>query len=172
MNTFDTAFRILLTLEGGASAHPADRGGLTRYGISQAAYPHLNIAALTEREAFDIYENDYWLPAGCPQLPQRVAIALFDASVHHGIHRAVQQLQAVVGAKADGLMGPRTRAAVRQLARTPDAEKQLLMQLLAQRALFLHSIVVSTPSQQVFHLGWLRRLFLLQQALLAFTPQA
>jgi hypothetical protein len=37
-----------------------DRGGMTKYGISQASHPKLAIATLTRPQATDIYYKEYW----------------------------------------------------------------------------------------------------------------
>lgn len=161
-DVFDAAFAWLLRFEGVDADHPADEGGRTRYGISQSAYPDVDIDALTLTQAREIYYRDYWLPSGCPQLPDIVAALVFGAAVHHGVFRAVRLLQAAVGAKQDGLLGPRTRSAVHK--KFSVSPQELVLSLQVQRALFMHSIVVSTPSQQVFLQGWLRRLFIAHQA--------
>ena len=59
----DSAFDILQTFEGGAivTNNPADQGGLTKYGISQAAYPGVDIENMTADTAKGIYGTDYWL---------------------------------------------------------------------------------------------------------------
>lgn len=49
----------IIEREGGLTDDPRDRGGLTKWGISQRAYPELDIATLTRAEAAKIYERDY-----------------------------------------------------------------------------------------------------------------
>ena len=159
---FNRALAIVLTLEGGDSDHPHDRGGKTRYGISQRAYPELDIKALTLADAAAIYQRDYWLPAACPQLPHRLGIAVFDSAVNQGVFRAVRLLQEAIGVPADGLFGPRSLSALNRRLRTEADERELLVQFLGLRARHYHELVFSTPAQAVFFPGWLRRLFLLQ----------
>ena len=59
------AFDILMEFEGGSEvvSVPQDKGGLTKYGISQAAYPKLNIRNLNKESSLEIYTSDYW--GGC-----------------------------------------------------------------------------------------------------------
>ena len=59
-NNFDQAFERLMGFEGGLSDNKNDKGGLTRYGISQNAYPDINILDLTRDKARFLYKNDYW----------------------------------------------------------------------------------------------------------------
>ena len=62
MNLFDRALAAVLDWEGAVTNDAADPGGLTKYGISQRAYPSLDIASLTVEQAAVIYHQDYWLP--------------------------------------------------------------------------------------------------------------
>jgi lysozyme family protein len=66
---FTYAVNEVLRSEGGLVNDPADPGGLTNYGISQRAYPGVDIAKLTKEEAIAIYYRDYWLAAKCDKLP-------------------------------------------------------------------------------------------------------
>ena len=43
---FNKCIEIVLKFEGGLSDHVEDRGGLTNYGISQKAYPKIDIKKL------------------------------------------------------------------------------------------------------------------------------
>ena len=110
---FANALGIVLRHEGGLSDHPDDPGRLTKYGISQAAYPDLDIANLLLADAARIYERDYWQACRCDDLPYPVALAVFDTAVNCGVARSIRFLQASVGAKKDGLVGPATLAAVK-----------------------------------------------------------
>ncbi len=60
MSDFDTAVTKTLIHEGGSRVtdDPDDRGGLTRYGISQRSYPDLDIRNLTEDQAKEVYKRD------------------------------------------------------------------------------------------------------------------
>lgn len=63
MTDFDLALAFVLEQEGGTSDHPADRGGLTHYGISRAAfgkrYPDFFEAPSIEK-ATTIYRRHFW----------------------------------------------------------------------------------------------------------------
>lgn len=92
--------------EGGWSNHPADPGGKTMYGVTEAVYhawlrrqgkaikPVRNI---TMDEALEIYFNDYWKPCGGPTLAVGVDLATYDASVNSGVSRGRKWLLASVG---------------------------------------------------------------------------
>src|SRR5215471_2909318 len=121
---FLRAFELLIGHEGDFTDDARDPGNWTagkrgegqlkgtKYGISAASYPTLDIKNLTLDQAREICERDYWAKAGCPDLPPRLAFAVFDAAVNNGVGRAVRWLQAAVRADQDGAYGPATKAAV------------------------------------------------------------
>lgn len=110
--TFDSAFARVVDHEGGYVNDPADRGLKTKFGISQRAYPTLDIAALTLADARAIYRRDYWERCRCDAMPPVLAFAVFDLAVNAGRHAAVKDLQLALGVDSDGVLGPRTMAAL------------------------------------------------------------
>lgn len=111
--SFDQAFALTVSpaVEGGYVSDPADPGGETKYGISKAAYPSIDIASLTLDAAKAIYQRDYWMACRCDALPPTVAGLLFDAAVNQGAGWARQALQSAAGVATDGVIGPKTLAA-------------------------------------------------------------
>lgn len=99
---------LLLALEGGLVSNPADPGGTTNFGISQASYPNLNIAQITEDQALNIYFTDYWLANQCDAIPAPLCFLYFDTCVNQGASNAVRILQQTVGVTQDGIVGPAT----------------------------------------------------------------
>jgi lysozyme family protein len=95
-----------------------DSGGLTRWGISQKAYPHINIPALALAAAAVLYERDYFAPIQGYRIgDQRIASKLFDMAVNMGVKRAIMLLQSALNThvqprtlllKEDGVIGPQT----------------------------------------------------------------
>ena len=110
--SFERAVEVVLELEGGLSDDPHDAGGLTKHGISQKAYPDLDIRALTREQAIDIYRRDYWDACKCSLLPWPWQLFVFDAAVNQGARTAIQMLQRTLGVADDGIIGPKTLAAV------------------------------------------------------------
>ena len=107
---FDYSMALLMHHEGGYVNDPDDAGGETKFGISKRAYPDLDIANLTAKQAEEIYYNDYWLKAKCDQLPTKLAMFHFDTAVNMGITAANKMLQKAIGVKADGIIGEITLA--------------------------------------------------------------
>lgn len=166
-NLFPTAVDIVLRHEGVLSDDASDRGGLTKYGISQKAYPDLDIRALTEEGAITLYRRDYWDRNRCDAMPWAPALATFDAGVNQGVRTAAVLLQRALGMAPDGIIGPVTLAAVRH-AETND----LLADYLSRRARRYAALARLVPDQRKFLRGWMKRLFQIQQAALAMPPRA
>lgn len=147
--TFDEAFDLLISHEGGYVNHPGDPGGETRFGISKRAYPSVNIKALNLNQAKAIYRRDYWTAAGCDRAPEAVRFDLLDMAVNSGVGLAIRTLQRAVGVADDGLIGPATLSALDQcdpkglLARFNGARLQMMTDL------------VTWPT---FGKGWARRI--------------
>jgi lysozyme family protein len=118
MTPFDRCWSFLQRsdVEGGekVSEDPDDPGGATHYGISQRAYPDIDIRSLTEAQARVIFCRDYWDVCRCDELPDALAIAMGDTAFNQGAGTAIQLLQDALGVKVDGVFGPVTlRAAQR-----------------------------------------------------------
>lgn len=149
MSTFERAVAEILRQEGGLADNPHDPGGLTNYGISQRAYPSLDIRALTEADARAIYRRDYWLAPRLDRLPPGLALAAFDCAVNQGTGTAVRLLQAALGVTVDGVIGPKTEAAARTAG--PGALTHFMASRIVRYA--------ALPTFPRFGLGWARRCF-------------
>lgn len=84
--TFDEVIPLILKSEGGSkiTRDPDDPGGTTKYGISQRAFPHLNIEDLQEEDAKRIYKTSYWDAIGCDDLPPSLRYMAMDCAVLQG----------------------------------------------------------------------------------------
>ena len=147
--TFDEAFELLIGHEGGLVDHPADPGGLTRYGISQRSYPGENIRAMTLDRAKVLYFADYWRPAGCASVPAAACFDIFDMAVNSGVRAAIKCLQGAVGTTQDGVLGPQTLMA----AEAMDGAR-LAARFNGARLQFMTDL----PTWPSFSKGWSRRI--------------
>lgn len=161
MADFHLAIESLLNREGNDKVTdvPGDFGGLTKFGISQKAYPTLDIRNLTKEIAATIYKRDYWDCVNGDNIKsQPVAEAIFDAAVNHGVTRSVllvQQSLNVPGTGFDGIFGPNTLAALNsRLLAGPDV---FLYKLILTRLRFYSDIVTKDKTQIKFLHGWLNR---------------
>ena len=173
---FAAALAIVLAHEGGYQAMPDDPGNWTggkigvgelkgtKFGLSAAIYPSLDIAALTEADAAAIYRRDWWDRFGLGRLPAPLAAKLFDAAVNIGIKNAVTALQRALRAadaststariEEDGKLGPETIDVARALAF--DTVLPALREALAGH---YRLIAARNPTQARFLNGWLARAY-------------
>ena len=117
---FDTAFALLLKHEGGFSDHAADPGGKTMYGITEAVAREVGYRGDMKDLPLDlakrIYRARYWDEVQADFLPAGVRYVMFDAAVNSGPRQAILWLQRAVGANDDGILGPKTMAALGALS--------------------------------------------------------
>jgi lysozyme family protein len=152
---FEKAFTLIVHLEGGLVDNPLDPGGKTRYGISQQAFPTLDIENLTLDDAKAIYRREFWERCRCSTLPDPVSLFVFDAAVHMGPKPAAILLQQILGVAQDGIIGPQTLNAASRFD-----TMALGARFLAERALAL----MRQPTFTHFGKGWSNRLFTLALA--------
>lgn len=163
---FEMAFTLLIGVEGVYSSDPNDSGNWTggkcgsgqckgtKYGVSAAAYPSLDIINLTLEDAHTIYFRDYWQPAHCPQQSPRLAYIMFDSAVNNGVSRAMRFLQTAIGSTSDGVWGPNTQSALSRALAADPADINLAIEVHAQRLYFMAGL----STWLTYGLGWSRRL--------------
>lgn len=151
MSIFDDAFNDLIGNEGGYSNHPDDPGGETMWGITdrvaRAEGYTGTMRELPLKTAKEIAKARYWDSAGCDELDPRLAFQVFDAVYNGG--PAVKWLQQAVGAEPDGVIGPATRAALKQA----DPLK-LILRFNAHRLIYLGNL----NTWPTFGHGWANRI--------------
>ncbi len=161
--------------EGGYSNHPADRGGATRWGITEGvARTHGyrgDMRGLPVAEARAIYRARYWEGPRLDHLTPlsaKIATELFDTAVNMGPAAAIRMLQRALNAlnrqgqdypdlDADGVIGPRTEAALAAFLKVRRArgEEVLLKALEAlQGERYIH-LAEQRPANEAFLFGWL-----------------
>ncbi len=138
----------------------AGPGGWTKFGLSQRAYPQLDIAALTLNDAVALYQRDYWTPIRGNDLPDPIALLLFDSAVNQGIVSAVRLLQKALKVPEDGVLGPMTLKAAQHAA------PELLIDFCAERSLRYKF----NAHEKTFGRGWYRRLFRLYGIARSWQP--
>jgi len=144
------AFNVLMGFEGGGQLvnNPLDKGKITRWGISQAAYPSLDIANLSEDKAKAIYGTDYWIAGNCPKLKPELQYVHFDTCVNCGVEEAVKLLQRAANITDDGIFGAQTLV---------QSDKVSIEAYLLQREWLDDTIVCKNHTQLDFLGGWQAR---------------
>lgn len=172
----DELIDALIEREGGYADHPADRGGPTRFGITEAvARAHGYAGAmrqLPQDEAAAIYRRLYWLRPRFDQVAERsprVAAELFDTGANMGPAVAATFLQRALTALnrngkdypdlvPDGRIGPASIAALDAFfeARGKRGGETILLRALEalQGERYLR-LAEKRPANEAFLYGWL-----------------
>jgi lysozyme family protein len=165
----------LIEREGGYVSHPADKGGPTRYGITEAvARAHGFAGAMAELprdEAAAIYRRLYWLRPKFDEVAGRspaLAAELFDTGANMGPAVAATFLQRSLTALnrngkdypdlvPDGRIGPRTLAALDAFlsARGKRGESVILRAIEALQGERYLRLAERRPANEAFLYGWL-----------------
>ena len=149
MCAIDDLITRVIEREGGYVNHPNDRGGSTKYGITQGALASWRgkpvtdwqVSTLSEAEARSIYRNVYFRGLEEVRDP-KVLEFLFDYSVNSGPGRALKALMVVLGAQKLGTVDQAT----------------LFWPLVCERLDNFLRIIANDPSQVVFAEGWANRI--------------
>ncbi len=175
-NDPDRLIEELIDREGGYINHPDDRGGPTRFGITESvarAHGYSGAMALLPREeAAAIYRRLYWLRPRFDEIAKRsrqVAAELFDTGANMGPAVATTFLQRALTALnrngkdypdlvPDGRAGPRTLAALDAFlaVRGPSGGESVLLRALEalQGERYLR-LAERRPANEAFLYGWL-----------------
>ena len=172
----DALVEALLEREGGYAANPADKGGPTCFGITEAVARANGyrgaMRELPREEAAAIYKRLYWLRprfADVGLRSARLAAELFDTGVNMGPAVAVTFLQRALTALnrngsdypdlvPDGRIGPQTLAALDAflaLRGKSGGETVLLRSLEALQGERYLRLAERRPANEAFLYGWL-----------------
>jgi lysozyme family protein len=159
---FKTALQFTLRWEGGYVNHPADPGGATNKGITQAVYDRWrerqgktkrSVLFITDDEVEQIYIQDYWIPSKAAIMVLPLAVVHFDTAVNFGVRGAIMFLQEAINAPPiDGIWGPITEKQFQK-----NNTKDTAFRIIEGRISYRYQRVRQNPSQRVFLQGWLNR---------------
>lgn len=172
----DQLIDALIEREGGYVANPADKGGPTCFGITEAVARangyRGDMRQLPRAEAVAIYTRLYWLRPRFDEVAarsERVAAELFDTGVNMGPAVAVTFLQRALTALnrnaqdypdlvPDGRIGPQTLAgldAFLKVRGTTGGETVLLRAVEALQGERYLRLAERRPANEAFLYGWL-----------------
>jgi len=113
---YDHCLEMILHHEGGYVNHPKDPGGETNLGVTKRVWEEhggtKDMKDLTVEDVAPIYKKSYWDRVKGDELPAGLDLCVFDFGVNAGTGRAAKYLQNLVGATADGAIGPATLRSV------------------------------------------------------------
>ncbi|HAV7897385.1 TPA: glycoside hydrolase family 108 protein [Escherichia coli] len=177
MKSKDEIFDEILGKEGGYVNHPDDKGGPTKWGITEKvarAHGYLgDMRNLTRGQALEILEADYWYGPRFDQvanLSPDIAAELCDTGVNMGPSVASKMLQRWLNVfnqkgtlypdmDVDGLIGPRTINALRAYLskRGGDGELVMLTALNCTQGELYLELAEKREANQSFVYGWLKQ---------------
>lgn len=176
MAGFEEAVLKTLQLEGGYVNDPADPGGATKYGITEAtarAHGYTgDMRLLTVETAKAIYKKSYWDVARLDDVEsQLIAENVFDCNVNCGARVGGRLLQETLNllnidpndrqmyeeTYVDGRVGPSTLTTLKQaLQCRRDMESLIIVLFNCLRAVRYVDIVRARPKSKKFMIGWLK----------------
>lgn len=169
MADLDSMLNDIISREGGFVNDPADHGGATNMGITQATLSAWlgrpatidEVKAMTADLAKAIYSRTYFITPRINQLPEAIQPVMLDAAINSGPGQAIRFLQQVLNdggygpLTVDGGIGPMTVAAATKANAAMGTG--LIRALVERRRAFLQRLAVDNPSQQRFQAGWMAR---------------
>ena len=133
-----------------------DRGGMTKYGVSQRAHPDIDIENLTLDDAVKLYRQRYWPEADkLPNTAPDLQALYFEGYMNMG-RGATISLQRAVGTDADGSFGPNSKRALEK-ALDERGEDAVIREYLWERSEYYRRIWQNDRSQEKFKKGWQNR---------------
>ncbi len=172
MADFTSALKVVLDHEGGYVNDPDDPGGETYRGVArkmhskwegwveidmaknEANFP-ANLDANTKlQDAIEhFYKVNFWdSVSGDDISSQLVADSIFDFGVNAGVRVSSALAQEIVGATADGVIGPKSVKALNAF----DEEHFLAAFIVAKIARYV-AIIKRRPTSRKYLYGWVRR---------------
>lgn len=175
MTEIDQLIEDVIEREGGYVDHPADRGGPTRWGITEAVARRQgyldDMRHLPKCDAAAIYKRLYWNAPGFDTIAHsapKLAAELFDTGINMGTGTATGFLQCALNAlnrngrdyadiRVDRRIGPVTLGALDGFLRKRGGagEAVLLKAVEALQGAHYVRLAESRPSQEAFLYGWL-----------------
>ena len=147
---------MILHHEGGYVNHPKDPGGETNLGVTKRVYEDWggtkDMKDLEVEDVAPIYRKNYWDRIKADELPSGLDLCVFDFGVNAGTGRGAKYLQTVVGATADGAIGPNTLRQVDEFVALRGEEDLVVAYSDARRRYYKKLRTFDT-----FGRGWLRR---------------
>lgn len=147
--------------EGGYANDPDDKGGCTMMGVTIKVYQKYfgkdktceDLKHITDEEWLTIFKDGYWTPWKADEINnQSIAQLCVDMGWGSGPKTAIKKVQECLGCKPDGIVGPKTLAA---LNAQPSAG--VFRKLWVMRYQWFHQIAKSGNNKK-FLRGWLCRL--------------
>ena len=152
---------FILSWEGGFVNDPADAGGATNKGVTLATFRSVfgktktvkDLKAMTDDQWLLVFKKYYWDRWKADQINDQSVANILVGWVWGSGKYGITLPQQLLKVTADGIVGPKTIAAVNS------ADPKKLFELIwKRRKKYFEDICVSRPANKKFLKGWLRRL--------------
>lgn len=159
----------IVCIEGGFSNNPNDKGGATRYGVTEATARRNGYTGamkdLPTSLAKSIFINEYYYQPGFDKIKSdAIAFELFDTSVNAGQVTSVMMLQRAFNAlniekrygedlTIDGQLGAITSGRINAY---PNPDRIVTLQNAYQTVYYI-TLADKNPTQREFIYGWLQK---------------
>lgn len=152
----------VLKWEGGFVNHPNDKGGATNKGVTLSTFRKYfgktktvnDLKNITNEQWQYIFKKGFWDRWKADLIKnQSIAELLVDWLYNSGTW-GIKYPQQVLGVVPDGVVGPKTIAAINNYS----SQAELFYKLWNRRKKHYEDIVKRNPSQKVFLKGWMNRL--------------
>ena len=118
-------------------------------GVNPSTITVEDIKGITDKEAREIYEQNYYYKTKINELPENIQASVFDMNINAGPN-AIKILQRLAGVKDDGIIGPQTIKAVQEANITLD-------QYADARIKYYKQVVKNDPDKKKYLKGWINR---------------
>lgn len=153
---------IIKKWEGGFVNDPDDSGGATNKGVTLATFRSFygssktinDLKTMTDAQWLHIFLNGYWNKCQASKINnQAIANIFVDWAWASGPVTAIKKVQGLVGTDVDGIVGPKTLAAINGAN-----QEQLFNKIKAARIKFVEDLVKVRPKDKKFLSGWKNRI--------------
>lgn len=166
MANIDILAPFIFSWEGGFVNDKDDAGGATNRGVTISTWKKQgydkdgdgdididDLRLISESDAKRILKNNYWNRWKADQIEdQSLANILVDWVWGSGVY-GIKHVQALLGVKTDGIVGPKTLAALN--SQNPE---EFFNKVWKRRERYFYTICATRPINKKFLKGWLRRL--------------
>lgn len=153
---------IIIRWEGGYVCDPLDRGGATNKGVTIATYRHYcgnnksvdDLKHISDSEWTYILQQGFWNPWKADLIKnQSIANICVDFGWASGPKNAIMKIQRVLCCTPDGVVGPKTLAAL-----NAEPQQEVFNKIKAERLRYVDAICRNNTSQLRFLRGWKNRI--------------
>lgn len=176
MDPFWKAFKKLHNIEGGYADDPDDRGGATRFGVTEAVARKWGwegpMSEFPMEMAVTIYRADYWDIADLGDVANidwKLAYEIFEAGVNCGVEGVGGWTQRCINVlnkdeklynniAVDGAVGPNTVDKIKKLAHIKNGISTLTILVNVFQGMRYVTLCEKDEAQERFIYGWAKRI--------------